>query len=223
MTPCGSYERGPLGRVLRAEVGVAAHEDVAVVEEPLGRRWSRGRRRRRVLGRGRGRRLRLPLPPIAAPELLRRAVEGVAERVALLFPGPRRLRRAARAAQRHVSHAGTHADGLNRVDPVLERALEHARDVLARDVGALRVLVRARGHPLKVDVAVAPLVRPLLRRRQGQDRRAALAGGRGRLLARRVVRLQSHGRVGPPRGKCHLKTHHSAWDRCGDGKDHNFK
>ena len=32
LTPCGSYERGPLGRVLRAEVGVAAHEDVAVVD-----------------------------------------------------------------------------------------------------------------------------------------------------------------------------------------------
>ena len=221
MTPCGSYERGPLGRVLRAEVGVAAHEDVVVVEEPLGRRWSRGRRRRRVLGRGRGRRLRLPLPPIAAPELLRRAVEGVAERVALLFPGPRRLRRAERV-QRHVSHRA-HADGLDRVNPLLERALEHARDVLARDVGALRVLVRARGHPLKVDVAAAPLLRPLLRRRQGQDRVAALAGGRGRLLARRVVRLQSHGRVGPPRGECHRKTYHSAWDRCGDDRDRNFR
>ena len=208
--------------MLRAEVGVAAHEDVVVVEEPLGRRWSRGRRRRRVLGRGRGRRLRLPLPPIAAPELLRRAVEGVAERVAPLFPWPRRHRRAEHA-QRHVGHGGLYGEGLDRVDPLLERALKHSRDVIARDVLALRVLVRARGHPLKVDVAVAPLLRPLLRRRQGQDRVAALAGGRGRLLARRVVRLQSHGRVGPPRGKCHLKTHHSAWDRCGDGKDHNFK
>ena len=55
----------------------------------------------------------------------------------------------------------------------------------------------ARGHPLKVDVAVAPLLRPLLIRREGQDRRVALVGGRGRLHARRVVRLQSHGRVGP--------------------------
>ena len=222
MTPCGSYERGPLGRVLRAEVGVAAHEDVVVVEEPLGRRWSRGRRRRRVLGRGRSRRLRLPLPPIAAPELLRRAFEGVAERVALLFPGPRRPRRAERA-QRHVSHAGLYADCLDRVDPVPQRPLEHAQYVLARDVRALRVRVRARGHLLDVDVAVAPLLRPIHLRRQGQDRRAALAGGRGQLLARRVVRLQSHGRVGPPRGECHLKTYHSAGDGCGDGKDHHFK
>ena len=123
--------------------------------------------------------------------------------------GPRGLLRAARP-QRHVGRPWLSADGLDRVDPALQLdALEHIRDVHARDVRASRVLVCARRDHLVGDVVEFPCVRPLSLRHQGQDRRAALRLGRIWVLDRRLDRRPARLRE---RGFHHLKrrieTHH---------------